>query len=199
MAKTDNFEDFLIDLANTIREKKGTTDLINPQDFSTEILSIQTGGSDEYGQSYYRIIDGGIIKNMLGQYNFNLYAQITSVILDGIQVHRVATHHNSSDFNPISLLDIIGRCEAFSLSNAPHTGVEIYFDHRPVLDENSFTHYDKYTFPEGDLLQKMVAYFLQGGFPEEEVNAMLPEVERLLYEGCTPITKEEFEALITSK
>lgn len=44
MAKNDNLTDFLTDVANAIREKKGTTDLINPQNFSDEIASIETGG-----------------------------------------------------------------------------------------------------------------------------------------------------------
>lgn len=44
MAKNDNLTDFLTDVANAIREKKGTTDLINPQDFSAEIASIEGGG-----------------------------------------------------------------------------------------------------------------------------------------------------------
>lgn len=197
MAKTDNFEDFLVDLANTIREKKGTTDLINPQDFSTEILSIQTGGSDEYGQSYYKIIDGSYLRNLFVS-NFNLWVPITSVILDGIQVHRVATYKDSSDFNPINLLDIISRCEAFSVSNAPHTGLELYF-RDSSSNHGDFKGYEKCIFSEGDLLQKLISWVLQLGLPEEELNAAMPELERMLYEGCTPITKEEFEALITSK
>lgn len=47
MSKADNLTDFLKDLANAIREKKGSSSLINPQDFSEEILSIQTGGGDD--------------------------------------------------------------------------------------------------------------------------------------------------------
>lgn len=47
MAKNNNLTDFLTDVANAIREKKGTTDLINPQDFSSEIASIETGGTVE--------------------------------------------------------------------------------------------------------------------------------------------------------
>lgn len=46
MAKTDNITDFLTDVADAIREKKGTTDAINPQDFSAEIASIQGSGGD---------------------------------------------------------------------------------------------------------------------------------------------------------
>ena len=45
MAKNDNLNDFLADVANAIRLKKGTSDLINPQDFSAEISSIEGGGS----------------------------------------------------------------------------------------------------------------------------------------------------------
>ena len=44
MAKTDNLTDFLTDIADAIREKKGTTGAINPQDFSSEIASIESGG-----------------------------------------------------------------------------------------------------------------------------------------------------------
>lgn len=48
MAKNDNLQDFLTDIADTIREKKGTTDKINPQDFAQEIskLSEESGSSE---------------------------------------------------------------------------------------------------------------------------------------------------------
>ena len=46
MSKSDNLTDFLIDVADAIREKKGTTDKINPQDFSSEIASLKGGGVD---------------------------------------------------------------------------------------------------------------------------------------------------------
>lgn len=44
MAKDNNIQDFLTDVADAIREKKGTTDAINPQDFSSEISSLEVGG-----------------------------------------------------------------------------------------------------------------------------------------------------------
>lgn len=44
MSKTDNLTDFLTDVADAIREKKGTTEKINPQNFSDEIRSIKGGG-----------------------------------------------------------------------------------------------------------------------------------------------------------
>lgn len=41
----NNLKDHLKEVADAIRAKKGTTDLINPQDFSKEIASIEGGGS----------------------------------------------------------------------------------------------------------------------------------------------------------
>ena len=48
MAKTDNLTDFLTDVANAIRAKKGTSGAIAPQDFSDEIASISGGGSVDF-------------------------------------------------------------------------------------------------------------------------------------------------------
>jgi surface protein len=46
MAKNDNLTDFLTDVADSIREKMGVTEKINPQSFSDRIRAIETGGSD---------------------------------------------------------------------------------------------------------------------------------------------------------
>lgn len=45
MSKENNLTDFLTDVADAIREKKGTTEKINPQDFSDEIKGIKTSSS----------------------------------------------------------------------------------------------------------------------------------------------------------
>lgn len=48
MAKNNNLTDFLTDVADAIRDVKGKTNLINPQDFSDEIRSIGgTGGNGD--------------------------------------------------------------------------------------------------------------------------------------------------------
>lgn len=62
MAKNDNLKDFLTDVANAIREKKGTSALINPQDFSAEIASIQSGGGglEEKDVNFYEC-DGTLL------------------------------------------------------------------------------------------------------------------------------------------
>ena len=46
MGKNNNLTDFLTDVADAIRTKKGVTRKINPQDFAWEISSIYTGSSD---------------------------------------------------------------------------------------------------------------------------------------------------------
>ena len=45
MAKNDNLTDFLKDIADAIREKRGTSGPINAQNFSTEIAAIEGGGA----------------------------------------------------------------------------------------------------------------------------------------------------------
>lgn len=53
MSKQDNLTDFLTDVADAIREKKGTTEKINPQNFADEIKSLKkspwTGHADVEG------------------------------------------------------------------------------------------------------------------------------------------------------
>ena len=45
MAKNDNLTDFLKDIADAIREKRGTSGPISAQNFSTEIAAIEGGGA----------------------------------------------------------------------------------------------------------------------------------------------------------
>lgn len=47
MSKQDNLHDFLVDIADAVREKKGTTEKINAQRLSEEIRSIESGGTTE--------------------------------------------------------------------------------------------------------------------------------------------------------
>ena len=61
MAKNDNLSDFMTDIADAIRAKKGTSEPINAQDFSAEIASIEGGGGS--AMEYWSVPSG--IRGML--------------------------------------------------------------------------------------------------------------------------------------
>ena len=65
MAKNNNLKDFLTDVADAIREKKGTTDKINPQNFSDEIKNISGGGLEMkyYNSSSFESSDKSVIRD----------------------------------------------------------------------------------------------------------------------------------------
>ena len=58
MSKQENLTDFLTDVADAIREKKGTTEKINPQNFSEEIRGIESGGGNPWNADVTWITDG---------------------------------------------------------------------------------------------------------------------------------------------
>lgn len=71
MAKNDNIQDLLIDVANAIRAKKGSSAAINPQDFSSEITSI-AGSSGTQRVTYLRRNGAGYINTGINGANSNL-------------------------------------------------------------------------------------------------------------------------------
>lgn len=53
MSKSDNLTDFLLDIANEIRDKKGVSDKINPQNFRNEIDSLYSNlEAEQFGQCF---------------------------------------------------------------------------------------------------------------------------------------------------
>ena len=91
MAKNNNLKDFVTGIADAIREKKGTTELINPQDFENEIRTIQTGSDPAGGKSLAaQIIDKSVTDvtagdlegaTKIGDYAFNGCKGLTSVTI----------------------------------------------------------------------------------------------------------------------
>lgn len=53
MARVNNLTDFLTDVADAIRDKKGTTEPINASEFDTEIASIEGGGTTKEFTGHY--------------------------------------------------------------------------------------------------------------------------------------------------
>lgn len=66
MAKNDNLTDFLVDVADAIRAKTGTTAKINPQDFSSKIKAIEAGSG---GSSDSKIICAELPNTTIKLYN----------------------------------------------------------------------------------------------------------------------------------
>ncbi len=60
MAKTDNLNDFMTDLADSIREATGETESINAQSFSTRITGLGSGKQD-------KLVSGENIKTINGE------------------------------------------------------------------------------------------------------------------------------------
>ena len=108
MAKNDNLTDFLTDVANAIRTKKGTTNLINPQDFSSEIESIETGGGEN---KLPQVADKTVIEitsedlngaTKIGNYLFQNCTALTSAVIP-----NSVTSIGSGAFQMCALTDII--------------------------------------------------------------------------------------------
>lgn len=87
MAKTDNLNDFMTDLADSIREATGETESINAQSFSTRITGLGTGKQD-------KLVSGENIKtingeSVLGSGNISISSgsgTITGVSVNGTSV-----------------------------------------------------------------------------------------------------------------
>ena len=87
MAKTNNLSDFLTDIANSIRTKKGTTGTINAQNFSSEIASIETDNpyiattTTEMTQYLTSKYDGAIVRytGTTGTYTQNMLYKVKTV------------------------------------------------------------------------------------------------------------------------
>lgn len=61
MARVDNLINFLTDVADAIREKKGTSEIIKASNFDTEIANIQNGLSVETATLILNDMGGGSI------------------------------------------------------------------------------------------------------------------------------------------
>ena len=92
MARTDTLGNFLTDVADAIREKKGTTDTILASNFDTEIESIETGGGST--------VTKGIIIN---EFDENGYATDVSVVgMTSIPSYYFAADNDNTNRNALN-------------------------------------------------------------------------------------------------
>lgn len=93
MSKQDNLTDFLTDVADAIREKKGTTDKINPQNFSEEIRGIESGGGNPWNADVTWITDG--------EFGFDSMSEVA--IHEGVTVIGARAFRYNSSITKITL------------------------------------------------------------------------------------------------
>ena len=101
MAKNDNLGDFLTDIANSIRTKTQTSELINAQYFSDKILSIQTGG----GNTLKKLLDA----TKTTQYLFSYY--------EGNDISNLIQHNDTSEVTNMSYMYSSCKASTFPILN----------------------------------------------------------------------------------
>lgn len=126
MGKDNNLKDFCTDIADAIREKKGTTDLINPQDFADEIRSIEGDGGTELIDA---LVDRTITEyendtvTVIPQY---LFAYCT--LLERLSLPNVVTLEPLSIAHCTSLVELnlpmVEDIHSQALRNTPFTSID---------------------------------------------------------------------------
>lgn len=125
MAKNDNLKDFLTDVADAIREKKGTTDLINPQDFSDEIKNLPSGGD----------IDA-LVARTITEYESDVIESVSNyAFYDCSEMTRVSAP------NVKTILDLaFAYCTALSSIDFPHVeniALQAFYECRSLASVNT--------------------------------------------------------------
>jgi hypothetical protein len=190
----NNLKDHLKEVADAIRAKKGTSDLINPQDFATEIEGISGGGGGE--------LEGDYFLAKANEYYWKPNLPMAEKMTYDMPEHRVYTSF----------------CTIFSQVGAVFEGVRFNGSSVGYKDVNFFlqTHYNAVNgdstiynpiiaIRESDIdnpnfgkyrslveLYKTLGEMEGTPMTDEEVVAQIEGM------GLTRITKEEFEALITA-
>lgn len=81
MARIDNLSNFLTDIADSIRSKKGTTNKLSPENFDTEIEGIETGDGSSLVTTHFTIDD---FTQISSNYTFENDEMICTVPASGV-------------------------------------------------------------------------------------------------------------------
>lgn len=120
-----NLNEFLTNIANAIRSKKGTTSPINAQNFASEISSIETGSGTELLNSFLQV--GGIK---------TLTTDITNMTAYGCAVR---TNLRNATFNrlikiPSNAFKMCNALSTLTFKKADTIGVEAFIQCSELID-----------------------------------------------------------------
>ena len=182
MAKTDNLTDFMLDLADSIRAKKGTTEPINPQDFRKEIESISGGGESGSNYTYYRY-DRDNAMAVWGDNGTEFTVILYATALGGLDIVGITTNGNLAAYAQIvydTLQDVEnGKIYRIPLSYIATTPNAVFGKASPEVAAQIANIHDFIRLVGTEMLQ----------WTEEQINAAVA-----LF---TEISEEEFFAAIT--
>ena len=85
----NNLHDFLVEVANAIRDKNGSSNLINPQDFPNKIRSIKSSTTNTTDNTLYYRLDA-LLKEEYGMVVMLLFlsCNVESVIVDLVDTYQ---------------------------------------------------------------------------------------------------------------
>lgn len=197
MAKTDNLIHYLSDVADAIREKEGSTDPINAQDFSERIRAITTKSTEDV--QYYKIINGNepLIEGSSETFDefisyFLLYFKIISIRSTqfGQIISDVVSRTGSSDLIDESTNQFFEHL----ISTHDVLGFSIYTGKTAELNTRNNANTVEASFEIGDNLFEYLINFLSGG----EASPDDPEYIQMLdmfNAHLVRITREEYYSL----
>lgn len=112
MAKTNNLTDFLIDLADSIREIEGSSDAINPQDFHDRIINSQPTIYNGETELLVPTVSGVWVFNETVNFDITTRVEVSAKLFDYditfIQVDEI-TKGITVDFSTLYEVDIKGQ------------------------------------------------------------------------------------------
>lgn len=181
----NNLKDHLKEVADAIRAKKGTSELINPQDFATEIEGISGGGSGggESNITYYRY-DRDNAMAVWGNNNTEFTLLLYANMIGGLDITGISTSGELTAFAKAIYAVLQDAAEGSNTrlplsyyATKPNT---IMGKHNPSLAAQVTNMHDFIRMVGKEMLQ----------WSEEQINAAVA-----LF---TEISEEEFEASITA-
>ena len=142
MSKENNLKDFLTDIADAVREKKGTTEPINAQNLSEEIRGIESGGDNPWRADVTWLTDG--------EFGFDSMSEVA--IHEGVTTIGERAFRYNSSITKLTLPSTLKSIKAYGISgmtklsevNLPAGFTEV------ILDGGCHAYFGMYGPQDGD-------------------------------------------------